>query len=172
MKKNAFLLLIGLLLLVFAGCEKTSFNSNSKVELYLISSFSKMNNTWGIDESSVITKSNPLIEYSDFLSYNPKDYTFELTSSASETVKNLDHSVFGLAFAIKADESIIYTGYFWPSYSSASCDWIVIDPLSTLIGNKLQVRLGYPGLVQGQIIPDKRNDIRILRIFKRDNKLK
>jgi len=171
MKKKTFFSLIGLLVLVCTGCERSSYNSNGKVELYLINSFSKINNSWGIDECSVITKSDPLIEYSDFLSYNPKDYTFELSSSAKETLKNLDHSVFGIAFAIKANESIIYTGYFWPSYSSASCDWIVIDPLSTLIGNKIQVTLGYPGLVQGQNIPDKRNDVRILRIFKHDNKL-
>jgi hypothetical protein len=38
--------------------------------------------------------------------------------------------------------------------------------------NKMQVRLGYPGLLPGQVIPDKRNDPRIIQVFKQDNKLK
>ena len=37
--------------------------------------------------------------------------------------------------------------------------------------NELKVELGYPGQIQGTIIPDKRNDSQILDIFKRDNKL-
>jgi len=96
----------------------------------------------------------------------------ELSDKAIETLESLDYSVNGLAFAIKTNDTMIYTGYFWPSYSSASCDWVVIDPLMTSIGNKIQIRLGYPDLVQGQVIQDKRNDERIIRIFKRDNKLK
>ena len=37
--------------------------------------------------------------------------------------------------------------------------------------NELIVQLGYPGLVEGQVIPDKRNDKRILDIFANDDKL-
>lgn len=39
------------------------------------------------------------------------------------------------------------------------------------LNNELSVQLGYPGLREGQIIPDKRNDKRILDIFTSDNKL-
>jgi hypothetical protein len=77
-----------------------------------------------------------------------------------------------LAFAIKANDTLVYTGYFWPSYSSVSCDWVVVDPNMTGIGNTMQVSLGYPGLIQGKIIQDKRNDKRIVQILREDRKLK
>jgi hypothetical protein len=156
------------------GCEKNEsyLDSNSKVELYLMDTYLKIGNSSQIDENSVVTENKPLIYYSDFLSYDSTECIFELSDRAIVAIKNLDHSVHGLAFAIKANDRLIYTGYFWPGYSSASCDWIVIDPFMTSIGNKIQVRLGYPGLIQGQTIQDKRNDERIILIFKNDNKLK
>ena len=173
MKQKLFYLIIGLLVMFSAGCEKdNNVNSKGKVELYLIDSFSKIDNSYQINESSVITESSPLIEYAYFLSYESAEYTFELSEKAKEIIENLEHSVHGLAFAIKANDTLIYTGYFWPSYSSVSCDWIVIDPFMTNAGDKMSVRLGYPDLVQGQIIQDKRNDERIIEIFKHDNKLK
>ncbi|PCJ82500.1 MAG: hypothetical protein COA49_00070 [Bacteroidetes bacterium] len=175
MKQKLFYLIIGLLVTFSSGCKNdNNVNSDSKgkVELFLIDSFSKIDNSYQIDENSVITESSPLITYADFLSYDSTEYTFELSEKAKEIIKNLEHAVHGLAFAIKANDTLIYTGYFWPSYSSASCDWIVIDPLMTNVGDKISVRLGYPGLVQGQIIQDKRNDERIIEIFKHDNKLK
>jgi len=67
---------------------------------------------------------------------------------------------------------LIYTGYFWPSYSSVSCDWVIIDPLSVYSGNKIHVILSYPGQNAGVNIPDKRNDSRIIQIFQKDHKLK
>ncbi len=106
-----------------------------------------------------------------FSQHDPVEYTFELSKSAINAIEGLQHSVNGLAFAITADNTIIYTGYFWPSYSSASCNWVVIDPVMINVGNKIMVKLGYPGAVQGQAIPDKRNDNRIISIFESDHKL-
>ena len=176
MKTKFFFQIFGLFVLVIVfGCEKNEDyidDSNSKVELYLIDSYSRIANSCQIDENTVIAENSPLIYYSDFLSYDPKEYLFELSERAIEAIKDLEHSVYGLAFAVKANDTLIYTGYFWPSSSSASCNWTVIDPFTTYIGNKVQIRLGYPGLFQGQVIQDKRNDNRILGIFKQDNKLK
>lgn len=172
--KKLKLFIGGLIILIISGCEKNESNSNlnGKVELYMIESYKKIENSSQIDERSVVTQKTPLIYYQDFISYAPKHYTFELSARAIDSINNLEHSVQGLAFAIKANETLIYTGYFWPSISSASCDWIVIDPFMTSIGNKIQVNLGYPGLIQGQKIEDRRNDQRITEIFKQDNKLK
>ncbi|MDA3910282.1 MAG: hypothetical protein PF448_02845 [Bacteroidales bacterium] len=175
MKTRFFFLIFGFFAFVAFGCEKNEDNigdSNGKVALYMINSYSKIDNSSQIDENTVITENSPLIFYSDFLSYDSTECIFELSERAIEEIKDLEHSVHGLAFAIKANDTLIYTGYFWPSLSSASCDWTVIDPFMINIGNKIQVKLGYPGLVQGQIIQDKRNDRRIIRIFKQDNKLK
>ena len=67
-----------------------------------------------IDESSVITESTPLLTYADFLSYNSSTRTFEISENGILKVKNLSHSTHGIAFAIKADRELVYSGYFWP----------------------------------------------------------
>jgi hypothetical protein len=143
------------------------------VEFYLLESFDTTGQYYfQIDETSVISKSEPLLTYSDLISYNAISFTFKITEAAKAKIKDLDHSVFGLAFAVKANRELIYTGYFWPCYSSASCDWLVIDPCFVYGDeNEMQVSLGYPGLLQGVVIPDNRNDPRILAFFRNDNKL-
>lgn len=172
--KNLQLLLVVLMVELFSGCEKTQSipGSNGKVELFMIETFSTIKNSAQIDVNSVVTKQSPLISYQDFLSYDSVQHEFSLSNKALDAINGLKHSVHGLPFAIKVNDTLVYTGYFWPSYSSASCDWVVIDPFLANANKKATVRLGYPGLIQGQTIEDKRNDKRILRIFKQDNKLK
>jgi hypothetical protein len=175
MKRISHLPLISLLLIwVASACDTDDTNDrpSRNVELYLINSFSTLEHSCQIDEKTVVTKMAPLLYYSDFLSYDTTEYTFEISDRARKAVLNLEHSVHGLPFAIKANGTLIYTGYFWPSYSSASCNWIVIDPFQASISNQLHVELGYPGLHQGQTVPDKRNDNRIVEIFQHDHKLK
>ena len=168
-----FTALIMMLGFIFIACDKNE-NTNPKngsVELFLLDSYKTIGSTYQIDEKTIVTKSQPLVTYSNFLSYDPSTFTFKISDTAKEAIKSLEHSVHGIAFAIKANHVLIYTGYFWPSYSSASCDWVVIDPGMLLISNELIVQLGYPGLIEGQIIADKRNDKRILDIFANDDKL-
>jgi len=158
---------------VFIACGKNE-NANPRnghVELYLLDSFKTIGYTNQIDEKTIVLKNRPLVTYSDFLSYDPGTYTFEISNTAKEAIKNLEHSVHGLAFAIIANNVLIYTGYFWPSYSSASCDWVVVDPMGLSLDNELMVALGYPGLMEGHVILDRRNDQRILDIFASDDKL-
>jgi len=113
----------------------------------------------------------PLVYYSDFISYNSKTYIFVISNDSKDRIQNLEHSVHGIPFALKVDNNLVYTGYFWPSYSSAMCKWIVIDPMRLLISNELKVYLGYPWSQSVVGIPDKRNDNQILDIFRSDNKL-
>ncbi len=171
MRRNFFyFVIISILSVILCGCGKDKLSSGGKVELFLIDSYSKVENSFQIEEQTIKTKTTPLISYSDFLSYNSKNYEFKISDKAKKAINELKHSLNGVAFAVKADGIIIYSGYFWSCYSSSSCDWIVIDPIMTGLG-KMKVSLGYPGLVQGQIIPDNRNDSRIIKIFENDNKL-
>ncbi len=174
MKTKLFYSVIALLALVAFGCEKNEDlpNSKGKIEVYLLESFSKVGNSYQINESSVITQSSPLIYYSDILSYDSSEFTYQLSDRAKKAIEKLNLPLHGLAFAVMANGTLVYTGYFWPSYSSASCDWVVIDPIMTSFRKAMEVSLGYPGLLQGQIIPDKRNDARLINILKLDNKLK
>ena len=157
----------------FIACDKNE-TTNSKdggVELFLLDSYKTIGLTNQIDEKTIVTKSLPLVAYADFQSYDPGTFTFKISNTAKASIKSLKHSVHGIAFAIKANNDLIYSGYFWPGYSSGICSWVVIDPMRLSLDNELNVRLGYPCLIEGQVIPDKRNDKRILDIFTSDNKL-
>lgn len=168
-----FIALLVTLHSVFIACDKNVVNppKNGSVELFLLDSYQTIGSTVHIDEKTVVTKSQPLVSYADFLSYDPNTYSFKVSDTAKETIKSLQLSVHGMAFAVKANNVLIYTGYFWPGYSSVRCDWVVIDPSTLYISNELIVQMGYPGLIEGQVISDKRNDQRILDIFTGDNKL-
>lgn len=156
---------------VILGCTKEKSKVVGEVELYLIESYSTVD-YHEIDESSVTTQIYPIVKYADFVSYDSNLHEFKITSDAAETIKNLEHSVHGLPFAIKANNELIYTGYFWPSYSSVLCTWVTIDPLMVEYSQSLVVNIGYPGSYVSYFTPDKRNDARIINIFKRDGKLK
>ena len=168
--KAKYYLLASLITLI-VSCKKINIGENGTVDLFLIEKYEKLHQSCQIDEKTVKTENFPFLSYKDFESYDNENYTFKLTNEAAEKVKNLKPSVFGLPFALKANNELIYTGYFWPSYSSASCAWVIIDPIM-MQDNQLKVQLGYPGQFEGQSIPDKRNDERILSIFRKDKKLR
>jgi len=163
-------LLLSAMVLIYTSCAKNAGDVSGEVELYLLESW-ETDGSCEIIKSSVETRNRPLIKYSDFKSYNAMKHLFRITDNAKEAVQGLEHSVNGLPFAVVADDQLIYTGYFWPAYSSASCQWIVIDPLMLHGDNELWVELGYPGLIEGTVIPDERNHTLILDIFRRDGKL-
>ena len=160
-------LILGVMI-VLVSCNSIS-NSPGEVELYLLRSYETIGTEFQIDEATVVLKESPLVAYSDFLSYDSQHYTFLITDNAKDAIANLEHSVHGVPFAIVADNTLIYTGYFWPSYSSQSCTWLVIE--SAFIENNLTLSLGYPGGSDSIEISDRRNDSRILAIFRNDDKL-
>ena len=154
----------------FNACYKTT-DVEGEVELYLIESFETTDGFFKINESSVVTEDKPFIKYSELISYNSKKYYFEISESIRKNIKDSDQNLFSRAFAIKSNNKLVYTGYFWAGYSSQSVNWITIDILSTYYGDKLWVDLGYPGGFANDSVLDKRNDNQILDIFRRDNKL-
>jgi len=160
-------------LILVAGCGRDATHNLVKgtVAFYLIDTFARVDSTAQIDPASVVTEPDPLVKYMDLLAYKPDKHTFIVSNRARSAVLQLDHSLYGTPFAVKANDSLVYTGYFWPGYSSASCNWIVIDPIMLDMTNEMKVNLGYPGPMEEHPIPDKRNDPRILQIFKRDHKL-
>ena len=161
---------LALSILILVSCDKEP-NVSGEVELFLLESFATLDQTCAIDQSAAVLKNEPLISYSEFSSYNSEKYVFTISDKAALAVENLEHSVFGLPFAVVADHEIAYTGYFWPAYSSLGCQWIVIDPLMWQGKNELHVVLGYPGPLEGSEISDERNNQLIIDIFNRDGKL-
>ena len=168
--KNTHIIFQFLLLSLFLSCNENDAPHNiGKVELYEIEQFETINNTDQIDESTVITKQLPLLTYDDFISYNSREYKFELSGHGKQLFEN--GPVRSNAFAIKANGELIYTGYFVPGFSSRLWFWNVIDPIMTSYNGECHVRRV---VLQGgdqPVYPDKRNDPRILAIFWRDHKL-
>ncbi len=166
-------LLVTLIVLSFTSCENDDEPDEiiGGVNIYLIDSYKKVGNSFEINESDVITESTPLIGYADIISYNKKSYTYIISENAQQALRNLEVPLDGLAFAVKANNELIYTAYFWTPLSSMSCDWLLTESIFFSHNNEidLTINIGYP--TEASSIPDKRNDNRILEIFRRDNKL-
>ncbi|AXP81613.1 hypothetical protein CJ739_2540 [Mariniflexile rhizosphaerae] len=168
------ILTLGLVFFLNSCDKEENFEPSGKsIDFYYITEYQKIDNTSKIIDSTVVISGTKIIDYSDIISYSSKDYTFTVSDSISDRLNDFEnHSVHGVPFALTIEEEVIYTGYFWASYSSMGCDWITIDPLDISGDNELTVRLGYPGMIQGDSIPDKRNDSRLIDILKKDKKLK
>jgi len=158
--------------LLLISCNKDAYfePSGSSVDIYYLEDYRNVENSFEIIDSTVVLSEHKIVEYSEIISYSSVDYTFTLCDSASERLDDI--SFHGIPFALTLDREIIYTGYFWTAFSSSGCDWITIEPLDFSGKNELTVRLGYPGIVEGDIIPDRRNDTGLLRVLKQDGKLK
>jgi hypothetical protein len=162
--KTTFVILT--VLLISTSCKKEKINpdAGTNVEFYLIDNYTTDQLDMPINEDSATLNDTVLISYSEIISYNSKTYEFKVSEEVLERLNYYQ------AFAVTVDKEIIYTGYFWASFSSLIVNWVVIDILFTE-NNMLHVQLGYPGLLEGMSIPDRRNDTRILDVMQRDNKL-
>lgn len=172
MKTFTSLLIIILISFGLSNCEKKcEFGEiEGDVAFYLLDSFETIGEGCKIDDSSVALQNEALINYDQLLSYDSENFTFAVNDEVLELMDE-SYPVHGTAFGVVADGALIYTGYFWPSYSSLSCNWYTIDPIFVKINNNMRVYMGYPGEHPDLIDPDKRNDERIICIFERDGKL-
>jgi hypothetical protein len=163
-----------MLVLILAGCEKYQFvrQQGYGLEFYLIKDCQKVGSSAKIINSTVNLSDSVIISYNEIKSYNSDTYTFTVTKSCANKLNDFKNNhIHGTPFAVTVDKQIIYTGYFWCSFSSTSVDWVTIDPLNYSGKNQLTVSLGYPGLFQGDYIPDNRNDYRILDLLRTEGKL-
>jgi hypothetical protein len=172
MKK--FILISILLSQILLGCKKdhSSPDSNSVIEIYLLKTYSKDGISSKIINESVVLEDQALINDNDIYSYNQTTCTFTISAAKAQWLNDFQtNKTHGKAFAVTVNKNIIYTGYFWAGFSSASVDWIVIDPLNYTGKNTLTVKIGYPGLFPGMNIPDLRNDPRIIEVLRSTNRL-
>ncbi len=163
-----------LIISIFASCEKYQSvrQPGTGLEFYLIKDFQRVGTSAKIINSTVTLSDSVIIYYDEIISYDSDTYTFTVTESCANKLNDFKNNhIHGTPFAVTVDKEIIYTGYFWCGFSSSMVDWVTIDPLNYSGKNRLRVSLGYPGLIQGDYIPDNRNDYRILDILKKDGKL-
>lgn len=156
------------------GCKKqvSTPRTDGGIEIYLLKTYTKGLNTSQIIKESIVLEDTALINDAEIYTYNQNTYTFTVAARKIKWLNDFQtNKTHGRAFAVSVDNTVIYTGYFWASFSSASVDWITIDPLNISGRNTLTVRLGYPGLSPGMIIPDLRNDSRIIEYMRSTNRL-
>ena len=154
------------MLIMVSACDKEPINPNAgkNVEFYLLDNDMTDIQDMAISPDIATLNDSVLIGYDDIISYNLKTYDFKVSGDVMERLNSY------AAFAVTVDKEVIYTGYFWTSISSRIVNTIVIDLLFAE-GNTLHVQLGYPGLMDGMTIQDKRNDPRILDVLRQDKKL-
>lgn len=162
---------LAILIALTVSCEKKKTTHQGAIHIYLLSGYESYEPSSRINENKAVLEKEPLIHYTDIISYDPRNHTFKISASAQDTFKSRGQTINTRAFALVANREIIYTGYFWPSYFSSMCDWLTIDPIYAEYSGELTVQLGYPGLLDEWDIPDRRNDQRILSILRQDHKL-
>lgn len=161
--------------LVFASvaCRKADkvFGGRQGITLVLLDDYKTVDNTMAIAPTSIVLERSTLIAYDDILAYDPESRTFDLSDAAVKAITDLPHSGHSMPFAVLANGEVIYTAYFWASYSSRTCDWLTANPLLISSQHELRIFVGYPAPGRA-VIPDDRNDAKILAILRRDQKLK
>jgi hypothetical protein len=111
----------------------------------------------------------PILSIHDIIAYTWETHTIELTASGYERVVELEVPIDGTIFVVCLGREPIYTGAFWPMYSSLSFNGVAIKlPLTD--DHTMQLTLGYPSqsFFKGE---DPRFDRRILQSLERAGKL-
>ena len=171
MKKIIILCLIAAFVIPFTACDDDNINpALGKVEIFLIKKEVEQNSYNSIDPKSIVLEETPFVSYNDLETYNQTTHTFQISKKAKETIYNLPNGGHQIAFALKANDEIIYTGHFWSVLSSAAYFGYHFMPGLDFHKDQLKIRLGLHGSSSELI--DKRNHEKILRIFEADNKLR
>ena len=154
----------GLFLVIVALSIVCSCSKDKSYELLCINYQAKRN----VNDNNVI---NDKIDYKDILGYDTSNYTFLIDSNAINKIKKYFFPSGGLAFSVNVIGETIYSGEFFPSYSNSLPCGIIIDPESSLIGNKLTVNIDYGFCRTDNQLADPRNDKPIIAVLQRDKKL-
>ncbi len=159
-----------LTLTLLLGCKK---ENNSKVNIYLLKSFTKSidQSTYPgtVSISNAVLDDTPLVADADIKFYRKSTTTFKLKKDIRSIINNYGADK---AFAVTVNNEVIYFGVFHPAYlSSIAFGVATIDPI-LFIDNELIIQFvsadGYSDLLE----LDKRNDSRITNSFKESGRLK
>ena len=123
-------------------------------------------------QSHIELADQPLLSEADLVQYEWASHEMTLTQAGKEKLLALKLPTSGVSFVVCVNKAVVYTGAFWPGYSSASWDGATIDPI-LMTGDRpvVRIELGYPGpaFFQG---PDPRGDPRIRAALEKVGKLK
>jgi hypothetical protein len=163
-------------LVLLLSCSKSDSGSpvngaSGKVEIYLLNKVEWVPGKCEVNGARSIPDALPVITNNDIIAYYSSVYEFEVNSDAFKRIIGLSDKT---PFVVTLNKEVIYYGIYKPFISSSSCDHSIT--MSTLNYNinefRLQMRLGYPGLLQGVTVEDLRNHNNLLSALEKQGKLK
>ncbi|MBN8667234.1 MAG: hypothetical protein J0M30_06975 [Chitinophagales bacterium] len=167
MRKILFYVLI---LLSMAGCTK---DHGSRVEIYLLSSYSSSTNTSTSPATVVITnpvlENSPLVADKDISFYTQSTYTFTLKKDIQSRIASYGADK---AFAVTVDKELVYVGKFQPGYLSyIPFGHATITPLGP---NNQELKIDFPMVVGSTdlLLLDKRNDDLLIATLRATGRLR
>jgi hypothetical protein len=155
--------------IICLSCKKENAKGGDTVEVYLFKRSQLVTGKCQIDPLLSVLQDTAIIKNQDILEYSQSNYQFKLTDLAIQKVKTFPDFT---SFAVTVDRKVIYYGFFKPSISSSSCDHSITMDLDRTSGNKIDLRLGYPSLMQGVTIDDERNNSKLIATLRNQGKLK
>lgn len=165
MRPLYFILIMNML---FLSCKKDNVKAGRTVEIYLLKNYQVMAGKCQVDPSLSVLQDTATIKNQDILQYSKTEYQFKLTDIAIKKVKAFRDKT---PFAVTVDKQVIYYGFFKPSISSSSCDNSITMDIAWASDNKISIKLGYPGQLQGVTIDDQRNNPNLITTLKNQGKL-
>jgi hypothetical protein len=152
------------------SCKKANRPANGgEVELYLLQSSQMLPSRCEVNSATAVLQNKPLVTNDDILEYSDDDHTFRFKDKSHEKIKALMDRT---PFAVTLNKRVVYYGIFKPSFSSSSCDHSITMDVSWSATDRVSLRLGYPGPMQGVTITDNRNDPALLLALKEQGKLR
>jgi hypothetical protein len=151
------------------SCKKDNVKGGETVEIYLLKSSQLVTGKCQIDPLVSVLQDTAIIKNQDILEYSQTNYQFKLTDLAIQKVKTFRDFT---AFAVTVDKQVIYYGFFKPGFSSSSCAHSITMDLDWTSANKITLKLGYPGQLQGVTIDDERNNSKLVATLSNQGKLK
>ena len=162
-----------LLLLFCSRCSKVGAIDASRVDIYLLKSFSRnLDTSRQIGLTMInqpVLENEPIVRNSEILFYQQRDAIFKLSTDIKPIVEKLGPD---RGFAVTIDGRPVYFGTFHPDYlSSILYGSATINP-SEIINNKLKIDFAYMDNFPFLQSYDKRNDPDILQAFKQSGRLR
>jgi hypothetical protein len=159
------LFFIAPLLLLLSSCSKDA--ATGRIAIYKLSAYTMVAGKCQVDGATAQIEQLALLDDRDIISYDANNYEYTLTSAAAVKLSALPART---ALALTIDQKPVFYFINMPSILSSSC-WESITMDAFYSGNKMRLRLGYPGITVGTVIDDQRNNQRILAILRAQGKL-
>lgn len=174
--RPVFLYCLVAILLLSCNKKEDENNNGSKVDIYVLKSFSENVGMTGgvatISISNAVLADAPLVSDQDIESYTRSTTTFKLKKDIKSTIENYSKDK---AFAVTVNNQPVYFGKFHPLYlSSITLGVATLDPILYSLHTSNELQIDFPTITGNASLQqlDKRNDSRVLDALRVSGRLR